>query len=266
MQDYLNFSENIVEGEHFLVLSYEFEEITEPIKMIWVSPGRFSVGSSEEELVGTQGNEHFRSNIQQGYWIAQFPVTVAQWTTIFNDTKQNEDKNPNSSQLPQTNITWYDALSYCWELNRRHLAARTFPKNYRFTLPTEMQWEYACKAQDENTSLDAEALNKHAWFSENSGRSLQAVGSKVPNKWKLYDMLGNTHEWCLDSPSDYPTGEITDWIGKGDGFTRVVRGGGYNATNKDCQCYSRDWMEPNTRLSSVGFRIVLSPFHNYLNL
>jgi formylglycine-generating enzyme required for sulfatase activity len=161
---------------------------------------------------------------------------------------------------PVENVSWYDALAFCDQLNQRLINQP--PLGYRFSLPTEAQWEYACRAGTQTLyySGDTEAdLARVAWYASNSDQQTHPVGEKEPNAWGLYDMHGNVYEWCHDSPSDYPDISVVDWVGEGDGLVRVVRSGSWGTPNGDYQfrATSRGCVEPDSKRPWIGFRLCL---------
>jgi formylglycine-generating enzyme required for sulfatase activity len=127
-------------------------------------------------------------------------------------------------------------------------------------LPTEAEWEYACRAgtQTAYSFGDSESeLADYAWYGPNSGRTTHPVGSKKPNAWGLYDMHGNVSEWCQDWYGSYPSGSVTDPTGPYSGSHRVSRGGGWDGISV-CRSAIRLWGRPGYRGSDIGFRVLRS--------
>lgn len=156
--------------------------------------------------------------------------------------------------MAQVNHT--EALAFCWKVTERERAAGRLPEGYWFTLPTEAQWEYACRA---GTNGDYAAdLNAMAWFEVNSGGEPHEVGIKQANPWGLYDMLGNVWEWCQDWYGPYRGGNVTDPTGAPAGTQRVYRGGSSYLSVDYCQTGFRGRNSPGTRINGVGFRLALS--------
>ena len=142
--------------------------------------------------------------------------------------------------LPVEQVTWNDAMAFCEKLTEIEKAAGRLPVGYEYTLPTEAQWEYACRAgtttalnSGKNLSDEEKCSNlgKVGWYEHNSRRAVGAiiteathpVGQKKPNAWGLYDMHGNVWEWCLDWYGFYPTSSVTDPTGPNTGKGRVIR-------------------------------------------
>ena len=129
-----------------------------------------------------------------------------------------------------------------------------------YSLPTEAQWEYACRAGSTTKYCygDGEAeLGDYAWFYENSGNSTHPVGSKKPNRWGLYDMHGNAWEWCDDGYGPYQAGTVSDPGGPPAGSDRVVRGGSRGDIGRHCRSTNRISRNPGERFVYIGFRVVL---------
>jgi formylglycine-generating enzyme required for sulfatase activity len=165
----------------------------------------------------------FEVIISRGYWLGVYPVTQCQWESVMG-TNPSRFKGPNQ---PVAEVGWQDALDFCNRLNGSQIP---IPKGYTFSLPTQAQWEYACRAGTPyryQLGDSLEDLSRVAWHRDNiSSLSTQDVGQKEPNNWGLYDMLGNVMEWCFDSPVEYPNGTTQmDWFGGSEEGIRNLRGG-----------------------------------------
>ena len=155
---------------------------------------------------------------------------------------------------PVVQVSWNDARAFCKWLSEKD------GREYR--LPTESEWEYACRAGTQTAYYfgnDEEKLGDYAWYKENSGSTTHAVAGKKVNAWNLYDMHGNAWQWCSDKYGDYPKGEVTDPQGSsGEGSFRVRRGGGWLYSPRLCRAASRDWFVPTFRDDYLGFRLAVS--------
>ncbi|MBR5737883.1 MAG: formylglycine-generating enzyme family protein, partial [Verrucomicrobia bacterium] len=147
-------------------------------------------------------------------------------------------------------------------------AAGRLPSGYEYALPTEAQWEYACRAgtttalnSGKNLSDEWECpeMDEVGWYWYNSGNKTHSVGQKQPNAWGLYDMHGNVFEWCLDWWGDYPTSSVTDPKGASTGSYRVMRGGCLNRDADRCRSASRLDDSPDDYFIDRGFRVALTP-------
>jgi formylglycine-generating enzyme required for sulfatase activity len=166
---------------------------------------------------------------------------------------------------PVEKVSWFDATNYCALLTQREVGSGRTPIGSVYRLPTEAEWEYACRAWTSTRfsygdDVDYSDLTSHAWYGENSSGTTHPVGQKLPNPWGLYDTYGNVIEWCQDSYGRYPGGIAVDLLGPQAGDT-VIRGGGwswrsphsYRSASRDAIIYAEDGF------SQIGFRVLLTP-------
>jgi formylglycine-generating enzyme required for sulfatase activity len=144
-------------------------------------------------------------------------------------------------------VSWSDSQSFVAKLNEK-------VPGTTFALPTEAQWEYACRA---GSTTDPANLDEVAWYDDNSGSKTHPVGEKKANAWGVYDMLGNVWEWCADWYGDYPKGDVTDPTGPTSGSVRVLRGGSWFYNAAYSRSAHRDSCDPAARGRSYGFRVVV---------
>jgi formylglycine-generating enzyme required for sulfatase activity len=158
---------------------------------------------------------------------------------------QSEPKdNPNR---PVETVSWNDVQAFMHKLNEQEGG-----EHYR--LPTEAQWEYACRAGT-RTSRYHPDIDAIAWYGANSNGQSQPVGQKLPNAWGLYDMLGNVREWCYDKPRDYSVVAEVDPMGLlGTGTYRVIRGVSWDRPVRYVRAANRRWGNPRYRNGNIGFR------------
>ncbi|KAB8143087.1 formylglycine-generating enzyme family protein [Chloroflexia bacterium SDU3-3] len=201
-------------GSPFLLDIIDLPDGAEPLILRWIEPGKIRMGSSwlnEKEKC-------FDVYLTEGFWIGQYVITEAQWYTITASCMPKIDKETYNRPIVQ--VSWEEAISFCDILNAKF--SDQIPGLYQFSLPSEVQWEYACRAGTETRYYNGNEeayLDQIAWHKENSGGMLQPVGKKEPNQWGLYDMIGNVMELCFDEPSIYPSSVVFDWIGKSSSFT-----------------------------------------------
>ena len=226
--------------------------------MVTIPAGSFMMGSTDNE----HGWAHYTTPVHQvtlqAFDIGAYEVTQAQYLAVMgtNPSHFQGTSYPNSENNPVEQVTWQDAGAFCTALST--LTGRTF------TLPSEAQWEYACRAG--TTTLysygDSDALlGDYAWTSSNSGSRTHTVGTKLPNNWGLYDMMGNVGEWCLDSWHDNYTGAPTDgsaWEPETGSHT-VFRGSSWYFNSpwyfRSATHYNR-YSAPDDGISQLGFRVV----------
>ena len=159
---------------------------------------------------------------------------------------------------------WFFAVNYCSALTQLEQQAGRLPTNWVYRLPTEAEWEYACRAGtttrfsfgDDPTYT---ALPSYAWFSSNSASATHAVGLKLANPAGLFDMHGDVFEWCLDYYGPYPSGPALNPGGPVTGSTRVFRGGSWTSGGRYARSAGRYQADPTTRFNYVGFRVVAAP-------
>jgi formylglycine-generating enzyme required for sulfatase activity len=187
------------------------------------------------------------------FWLGRTEVTQAQWQALMGGNPSGRK----GDNLPVTRVSWDEVLEFCRQLTERERVAGRLPPGFAYTLPTEAQWEYACRA---GTSGDyAGSLSEFGWYAPNSSRQTQPVGTKRANLWGLHDMHGNVFEWCLDWYEDRLPGQVVeDPTGPRTGANRVVRGGAWNSDPELCRSSSRNSNPPAARADVLGFRVALS--------
>lgn len=239
-------------------------EIYKDLSLVWISPGIFMMGSplGEPRRNAYDDELPFQVTISKGFWLSQYLVTNAQWLKVMGSlpfllTDENSD-------YPVTNVSWYQALDFCNKLNQ--LFEKEMPEGYKFSLPTEAQWEYACRAGTETVYHSGNSLSdldRVAWHKENSSGHVHPVGQKEPNAWGLYDMHGNVAEWCFDTPNRYPSSPAVDWVGVDYESIKVraVRGEAWSAPSNSpgFKSSSRGDYPADKSLQYIGFRISLRP-------
>ena len=182
-----------------------------------------------------------------------------------------------NDRLPMYFVSWYEAMDFCKKLTEQERTAGRLPDGYEYTLPTEAQWEYACRAGTTgatsalpaNVNTNDESLDAIAWYGKNSpngytGRGLSNLmagprdaGKKAANKWGMQDMLGNLWEWCRDWYGPYPGGNVTDPVGPATGIGKVNRGGSWGSGINDERSANRAKNPPNEDSAWRGFRVAL---------
>jgi formylglycine-generating enzyme required for sulfatase activity len=228
-----------------LCISIEAAEktITSPVigaQFVLISPGTFMMGDvNQHEVV-----------ISKPFYVQTAEVTQGQWQRIMGD-------NPSifrdcGSDCPVENISWSDALQFIRKLNQME-------KTHKYRLPTEAEWEYACRAGSTakySFGGNEAELGDYAWYDINSARRTHPVAKKKPNAWGLYDMYGNVWEWCQDGYDDYPSGKVTDPKGLPAGQHRVLRGGSWLNNAGILRSSFRGQEYPVVRSHDIGFRLV----------
>ena len=289
----------------------------------------FTMGSPMSEEGRDDDEKQHEVTLTRGFWMGQTEVTQGQWKKIMDgetvvdlarkglqdDTLYDfpggkktlrefwgmeRDGDPRNrcgdlkDDVPVYNVSWNEAVEFCRRLTRQERAAGRIPDGYEYRLPTEAEWEYACRAGS-TTALpnnrdirirganNAPMLDNIAWYGGNSsvgfegrgvdtsgwpekqfpgGRAFaRAVKGKNTNDWGLYDMIGNVWEWCGDWFGPYPSGSATDPTGPVRGASRVNRGGSWYLVARSCRSAYRDRDEPGYRNFNLGFRVAFAPSH-----
>ena len=255
------------------------------LKLIRIPKGGFLMGSpdgsrGEKELGRDSDEGQHLVTLSHDFYLGETEITQGQWKAIMRGKLAKQDKkdltNPSyfqSDDRPVEQVSWNDAMQFCEELNKRF--SQQLNGKWKFTLPTEAQWEYACRggtmtALNNGTNLTSTTgrcsnLDKVGWYYGNSGKETHAVRRLAANKFGLYDMHGNVWEWCLDS-CNWDSGVVTDtYSGEqkdpvcSTGSARVLRGGGWSSRAQCCRSARRSGNDPTIRDNGVGFRVALVP-------
>lgn len=217
--------------------------------MIWIAPGTFLMSATH----GAGDDTWVR--LTRGYWIGQTEVTQAQWQAVIDHIPLPSFFKGTSR--PVERVAFDTVIFFCARLTERERAAGRLPPGYVYALPTEAQWEYACRAG--STGLYSGPLDAVAWYGANSGGQTHPVAQKQPNAWGLHDMHGNVLEWCADWFAGYPGGRVDDPTGAAEGQFRVLRGGAFNAAAGTCRSSYRGWAKIFLTQPNAGFRVALTP-------
>ena len=253
---------------------------TKELWLRWIPAGTFTMGSPKDELGRFDNEKQHEVTLTRGYWMGVFEVTQKQWSLIMGnnpseykgDTRPVERVSYNDIRGEEKGAGWpsggheVDSGSFLGKLRTKTGLA--------FDLPTEAQWEYACRAgtttalnSGKNLTATGECPNmaevgRYA-YNRSDGKGGYGehtkVGSYPPNAWGLYDMHGNVFEWCLDWYGNYPSTAVTDPQGAASGWHRVFRGGCWDLSAQYCRSAFRSSNPPSYRDDDIGFRVVLAP-------
>jgi len=226
--------------------------------MVFIPPGTFRMGSPIDEPWG--GRPQTAVTISRGYWMGKYEVTQGEYEAAMGS---NPSYYTGDANLPVDQVNSYDATNYCATLTRRGWTAGRIPTNSVYRLPTEAEWEYACRGWTSTRFSHGDDpgytnLTNYAWYEGNSGRTTHPVGQKLPNPWGLYDVHGNVFEWCQDWFDNYPGGIAVDPEGPATGSLRVIRGGDSGYHVEMCRSAARGNQDPDGRLSFNGIRVLLA--------
>ncbi len=223
------------------------------LAMVLIPAGEFMMGlpESDKDGEGVEKPQH-RVRITKPFYLGKYLVTQEQWEAVMG-SNSSTFKGPKN---PVENVGWagWDGCQQFLDQLNMKVGGK------KFQLPTEAQWEYACRAGSTTRYCfgdDESKLGEYAWYDANSNFTTHPVGEKKPNAWGLYDVHGNVWEWCEDwfgegyyakSPTDDPSGPET-------GSFRVIRGGSWRAFPKICRLAIRHAAPPEVRGHDMGFRV-----------
>jgi len=231
------------------------------MKLVLIPAGTFTMGSPIEEEGANDNEEQHQVTISKDYYLGVTEVTQGQYEKVMGTNPSYFQKRvirkSDSSMYPVEQVSWEDAVEFCKKLSdlpEEEKAGRIY------RLPTEAEWEYACRAGSKTAysfGENSESLGDYAWFGDNSNDRTHPVGEKKANAWGLYDMHGNVWEWCSDWLGDYWSKPQKDPRGPSYGASRVKRGGSWDAGPNLVRCAERYFNTPELRLNGTGFRLVL---------
>jgi formylglycine-generating enzyme required for sulfatase activity/predicted Ser/Thr protein kinase len=220
-----------------------------------VPAGTFTMGAPAEQPGFNDDEKEHTVTISRPFYMGCHLVTQGQYERVMKD---NPSYFP-GSDLPVENVSWTDAAAFCHRLSIK--------TGKRVRLPTEAEWEYACRAGtctafNTGDTISTQQANYDGSYTYNGGprgisrQKTTPSGSFAPNAWGLYDMHGNLWEWCSDWYGEYDTRSVTDPLGPQEGDIRVLRGGSWFRAPADCRSAQRDGLDPGRRHREYGIRIV----------
>jgi len=233
-----------------------------PLEMIWIPGGTYLMGRYPGEQDSSTQEDPQHSVTVPGFWMAKYELTKRQWQAVMGTTPwSGQDFVLNDPDSPAVFVSWDDAKTF--------ITALTSYTGKTFRLPSESEWEYACRAGTTTRFYWGDdpsytAIGDYAWWNLNTynvGEGYaHVVGQKPPNAFGLYDMSGNVWEWCEDDWHDAYTGAPVDgspWVDSPRGSTRLLRGGGWSSDGIGCRSADRRTFSPSVTIYSYnkGFRL-----------
>jgi len=209
------------------------------MELIWCSPGGYVRG---------EGGEAHQVILTKGFYLGKYEVTQEQYEKVMgkNSSQFKGDK------LPVEQVSWNDAVEFCDELNKKE----RIPRGWEFALPTEAQWEYACRAGTTTAYSWGDNITPQlANYNESGINKTVEVGSYKSNPWGFFDLHGNVREWTADWNGAYPRSSVIDPPGPSNGSRRVHRGGSWNNIGMSLRSARRDNSLPGSRHIIIGFRV-----------
>ena len=207
----------------------------------WCPSGTFMMGNEPGEVSVT---------LSRGFWMLETQVTQEMWEKVMGE---NSSYFFMGAKFPIESVSWYNSQEFIQKLNGLNVA----PAGFKFSLPTEAQWEYACRAGTTTAYHFGDTLSAAQANFGNNVEQTTEVGSYPANAWGLFDMHGNVSEWCQDRYGNYPSGAVTDPTGATGGSGRVIRGGSWFDGAQACRSAFRDSFVPSFQYFLIGFRLSL---------
>ncbi|MCY2966456.1 MAG: formylglycine-generating enzyme family protein [Planctomycetota bacterium] len=244
------------------------------LKLVWCPPGKFVMGSPPEEAGRKDHEVQAAVTLTRGFWLGKYEVTQSQYTRVMGKNTSHfcatgagreSVQGLDTSDFPVERVSWLEAMEFCRRLTDQERLTGRLPAKWQYTLPTEAQWEYACRAGTTTAFHYGPELRdfqaNFAWgfrklapgVFEYAGKTA-AVGSFDPNPWGLCDMHGNVDEWCRDWRADIATGGL-DPESTVESRWRVRRGGNWDDSSIFCRSAVRYGARPTLRFRFAGFRI-----------
>lgn len=230
------------------------------LNLKWCPPGEFLMGSPGNEAGRADNESQVLATLPTGFFITHTTITESQWKHLMGEDPERN----NGETLPAVMVSWNDAREFCRRLTQTALEKRLIPDEWSFALPSEAQWEYACRATttsalNNGSNLSSEkgsciALDALGWYDGNSARKLHPVAQKAPNAWGIHDMHGNVWEWTNDWYADSLGATPPD-----SGVYITIRGGSLLANPAACRSAVRGKGAIGNRFDDLGFRIALMP-------
>jgi formylglycine-generating enzyme required for sulfatase activity len=224
--------------------------------MVLIPAGEFLMGSPDSDSnASVLEKPQHRVRITKPFYLGRYPVTQEQWEAVMGDNPSTV-KGPKN---PVEQVSWNDCQEFLGKLNKRQGNSAG-----KFVLPSEAQWEYACRAGSTTRYCfgdDESKAGEYTWYHANSDGKTHPVGRKKPNAWGLYDIHGNVWEWCHDWYEEgyYARSPMDDPMGAATGSWRVLRGGRWFPPVLGCRSALRYLSEPGARLDFLGLRVSLVP-------
>ena len=230
--------------------------------LVKIPAGTFMMGSPVGEKNRENDEGQVPVTLTKPFELGKHQVTQAQWKSVMGTEPWKGQQVIPVYNDPATNVAYFDAVEFCATLTAIERDYEILSADEEYRLPTEAEWEYACRAGTTTAFSfgdDESKLSEYAWFSDNTVGEEHAhkVGLNKPNPWGLYDMHGNVWEWCSDWYGEELSSGV-DPVGPEGGSDRVVRGGSFWSFQGDCRSAYRNYRDPSGRGSYLGFRVVFS--------
>jgi formylglycine-generating enzyme required for sulfatase activity len=230
------------------------------MELLKIPKGSFMMGSPPSEENHSFDENEARVTFSRDFLLGKTEVTRGQWEKVMGTKPWSVSGDKSDADFPAVNVSWDDAIEFCRKLTNRERGNGKLQANEVYRLPTEAEWEYACRSGTTTAfsfADDESRLGDFAWFRGNSENKVHPVGTKKPNPWGLHDMHGNVWEWCSDWYDGKVTGGV-DPVGPAGGSVRGYRGGGWLDDPVDGRSANRNGSVPSDRAFDLGFRVARS--------
>jgi formylglycine-generating enzyme required for sulfatase activity len=243
------------------------------MKLVLIPKGSFIQGSPSTEVDRSADEKMHAVTITKDVYFGVFEVTQAQYEKVMGNNPSHfqgdilrellKTKDPRSNEssdfLPVESVNWHDAVAFCAKLSE---IAEEKSARREYRLPSEAEWEYACRAGTLSAyhfGDNPELLENFAWYVDNSNGMTHPIGQKSPNPWGLYDMHGNVAEWCADFMDKYPDKHVKDPFGINEASGGVARGGSWFEVHYHCRSANRTSMHRiHDTIDDTGFRVAMT--------
>lgn len=262
----LDYSENGTEIKNENLLDQKPHIIADlDYRLLWCNPGSFKMGSPVDEIERQDKFEtQHEVTLTKGFWLGEYTISQSQWSKLMDPIKVRFE----GEDLPIDSINWYQAKGFCDKLNE--IEKNKLPKGYSFSLPTEAQWEYACRAGTNTAFAFGEFITADNANTYSSGGPRDELGRKTitgtvkagsykPNAWGFHDMHGNVFEWCFDYFQAHKAISVTDPLVPKSQFLsrRVIKGGNWRTGPEDARSAYRKGDSMTKAWENQGFRVCL---------
>jgi sulfatase modifying factor 1 len=222
------------------------------LEMLWVKHGTFTMGSPVSEAERDDDEIQNQVTLTKGFYLGKYEVTQAQWERVMG----NNPSYSKGADRPVEQVSWNDAVEFCKKLTEMEKKAGRVPQGMSYQLPTEAQWEYACRAGTTTRYSWGDSISsKNASYDRYLHEETTPVGKYPANPWGFHDIHGNVWEWCSDWYGGYPSGSVTNPIGQASGWYRVKRGGSWIHDGAYLRSANREDNSPSRRIIYIGFRV-----------